>query len=262
MISSRLIKHYLAVIVVLGYVSDSAADELDALFNLDLEKSNGSVRLEREVADTRRAMRSRNEKLELKDWGGNQENNTGSSLPSEKILTERYVKRHDVVHSCSFRCDQGVLSSSYVYANIDIPASNRDDALDIVEDINFCSYMGYSVDRGWLFGAVVGRYATNPMIMNQLSCTATSRSAERISYSYRTYTPEPVQTSSTGRSTGPEQSFTCRITCRTSGFLMYDTKDIGQATFMAVPGFETNRMTERCRSAFGGQWYHSSHSCR
>lgn len=59
-----------------------------------------------------------------------------------------------------------------------------------------------------------------------------------------------------------ERQLNCRIVCRTSGFLMYDTRVIEQATIRAWPGSETRRMTELCRSTFGGGWYHSSDNCR
>ncbi|WP_044413336.1 hypothetical protein [Thiomicrospira microaerophila] len=69
---------------------------------------------------------------------------------------------------------------------------------------------------------------------------------------------------STSRSSNASpRRFTCSITCRTSGFLLYDTRQIGPVTITAVdPNFETREMSRICNSTLSGQWYHDKHKCQ
>lgn len=57
-----------------------------------------------------------------------------------------------------------------------------------------------------------------------------------------------------GSASQGEQNFKCKIVCRTSGFVSYETKDLGEVRIKAYPSTVHDKMSEICNK-LSGNWY-------
>lgn len=57
-----------------------------------------------------------------------------------------------------------------------------------------------------------------------------------------------------GSASQGERDYSCKIVCRTSGFVSYDTKDLGEVRFKAYPSTVYDKISEIC-DKLSGNWY-------
>lgn len=72
-----------------------------------------------------------------------------------------------------------------------------------------------------------------------------------------------LMTPSSSTPSQAEEIYSCKIVCRTEGFLAYDTRDLGLLTIKAYPGLVYNKMRDICHQLPGG-WYpaNSDNDCK
>ena len=66
---------------------------------------------------------------------------------------------------------------------------------------------------------------------------------------------------SSSYSSPSEKYYKCKLWCRKSGFVLYDTKGPVTVTVKSIPEFAYNQMTQKCEEIFGGSWYSDKKEC-
>ncbi len=63
-----------------------------------------------------------------------------------------------------------------------------------------------------------------------------------------------------GSASSGESVYECKLVCRTSGFVMYETRDMGTVRIKAYRGSIIDKLNDICHG-LRGNWYHSSDTC-
>lgn len=64
-----------------------------------------------------------------------------------------------------------------------------------------------------------------------------------------------------GNSGGGQRVYACKLVCRTTGFALYQTRDMGVVSVRAYDHNVREELNRICKKIPGDSWYESSHKC-